>query len=239
MKPILLSILCLNFFLVVAQETIKPGELSLTGTAEKQVSPDLTGININLQELHPDLSSAISALNKKVARLQEELAKAGIDKSSIKTSALNTNKQREYDGNKKKYIDKGYLAQQQLQVEFPVSSRKLEGVLNRFNRIDFDFNFSVYFKISDALHESISDQLLAEAVKNAKHRAKIAAEAMGIKLGAVKSLVLDNNNFAQPINYGLMKSAALEDAEASYVPSVEAKSQQLSHNVQVIFYLEQ
>ncbi|MDT8347959.1 MAG: SIMPL domain-containing protein, partial [Flavobacteriaceae bacterium] len=215
------------------------GEISLNGTAETWVTPDQTGIDIRLQELHPDLSSAISALNKQVARLQDELAKAGIDKSSIKTSVLNTSKQREYDGNKKKYIDKGYLAQQQLQVEFLASSRKLESVLNRFNRIDFDFNFSVYFKLSDALRQNINDQLLVDAVKNAKHRAKIATEAMGVKLGAIKKLIVDKDINPQVSNYGYMKSAALNDAESNYVPPVEAKEQSLSHRVQVIFFLEQ
>jgi uncharacterized protein YggE len=90
----------------------------------------------------------------------------------------------------------------------------------------------VYFFISSEKQQEIRDSLIKDAVANARHRADVAASALGMQISGVQSLNLNDVYF--PIYYG--KSEAGMMSSGAQTPILPGE-QEISTSVSVVFYI--
>jgi uncharacterized protein YggE len=106
----------------------------------------------------------------------------------LKTTSFNINTK--YDSYKENNTWKqrfaGYTCSHGLKLEFDLDIQKLGVTLGAMSKCKAAPNFNIKFSVKD--QNAVSDELLENAIANAKHKADILARASGVKLGDVKRI---------------------------------------------------
>lgn len=158
--------------------------ITVTGTGEVEVEPNLAIINIGAEVTKPKAKDAFDANNKIMNRVKGVIEKMGIDKKDIKTIRFSLNPKYEYPSHgKRKFI--GY----ELSHIFQVKVRKLSKVpplLDKVTETGANYIGGISFTIDNP--EKYESEARKRAVKNAQAKARELAEAAGVKLGKIVSI---------------------------------------------------
>jgi uncharacterized protein YggE len=99
------------------------------------------------------------------------------------------------------------------------------------NRVD-----AVVFFISPDRQQEIRDTLISDAIANARQRANIAAEALGMTISGVQSATLNPIDF--PVfSVGLREGSAADASSVSAPTQILPGQQEVSTTVNVVFFL--
>jgi uncharacterized protein len=90
----------------------------------------------------------------------------------------------------------------------------------------------VYFFISPEKQQEIRDSLIKDAIANARHRADVAASALGMQVSGVQSANLNDVYF--PIYYGKSDAGLMSSGAPTQILPGE---QEISTSVSVVFYI--
>lgn len=228
----LLAFTTLSTFNALAQQADLRRKITVTGTAETEVTPDIIYINISLKEYLKDGNS-----KKKVdittleTQLFNAVQKAGIAKENLTINNLSS---WNYQTEKRKNPD--FLASKQYRLKV--------GDLNKFNLIlegvDAKGITNTYVESYDySKIESLKKELKVKALLAAKEKAAYMVEALGDKLGNVLDIqdVGDNGGMMVPQyrNYA-MKAEMSMDAGAA--PEIDFKKIKLSFTVNTVFEIK-
>jgi uncharacterized protein YggE/predicted secreted protein len=191
--------------------------ISVTGVSSTQVSPDRVGISFAVESQEKTAGEAAQANAKVTTLVLEAIKEAGLSESEIATSNYNIQPVYEYmempaecieygEGNAvQKYCPPPAL--KQVLVGFKavngvvVDSSQLDKVGQWIdaavgagaNRVDY-----LYFHVSDQRQNEIRNELIAEAVQDARVKATIALEPLGMEIVNVLSLNLDSYPIVYP-----------------------------------------
>ena len=228
----LLALTTLSTFNALAQQADLRRKITVTGTAETEVTPDIIYINISLKEYLKDGNS-----KKKVdittleTQLFNAVQKAGIAKENLTINNLSS---WSYQTEKRKNPD--FLASKQYRLKV--------ADLNKFNLIlegvDAKGITNTYVESYDySKIESLKKELKVKALLAAKEKAAYMVEALGDKLGNVLDIqdVGDNGGMMVPQyrNYA-MKAEMSMDAGAA--PEIYFKKIKLSFTVNTVFEIK-
>lgn len=232
LASVLIGLIALSGLTASAQQVDLRKKITVTGTAETEVTPDIIYINISLKEYLKDGNS-----KKKVdittleTQLFNAVQKAGIAKENLMINNLSS---WNYQTAKKK--DPDFLASKQYRLK--VSD------LNKFNLIlegidakgisSTNIDSYDYSKI-----ESLKKELKIKALLAAKEKATYMVEALGDKLGGVLDIQDHGDNVVQPVyrNYA-MKTMAMSDGMAESAPEIDFKKIKLSFTVNTVFEIK-
>lgn len=235
MKSILMTALSLWAILPAFAQIQKPekGNVSISATAEREVTPDILYIEVSLREYFENNNTkkriSITQLENE---LMQSAKNAGINAKDITINSVDgINNQVKRRKNAEFLDSKSYRI-------------KLNN-LNNYNQfIDgIDSKGLVYSEVSSfeySKKEQVKDELRVEAAKNAKAKAQILVGALGAKLGKIISL--NENSFDEnpPVMYSKnmmrMASAAMEDEAA---PEIDFKTIKLRLTVNANFEIEE
>lgn len=229
----LLAIVALFSLNASAQQVDLRKKITVSGTAETEVTPDIIYINISLKEYLKDGNS-----KKKVdittleTQLFNAVQKAGIAKENLTINNLSS---WNYQTTKKK--DPDFLASKQYRLKVTD--------LNKFNLIleaidakgiaSTNIDSYDYSKI-----DVLKKELKVKALLAAKEKATYMVEALGDKLGSVLDIqdLGDNVMQPQPMLYrnSLMKAEMAMDA--SQAPEIDFKKIKLSFTVNTVFEIK-
>jgi uncharacterized protein len=99
------------------------------------------------------------------------------------------------------------------------------------NRVD-----TIVFFISPDRQQEIRDTLISDAIANARQRANIAAEALGMTISGVQSATLNPIDF--PVfSVGLREGSAADASSVSAPTQILPGQQEVSTTVNVVFFL--
>ncbi len=228
----LLALTTLSTFNALAQQADLRRKITVTGTAETEVTPDIIYISISLKEYLKDGNS-----KKKVdittleTQLFNAVQKAGIAKENLTINNLSS---WSYQTEKRKNPD--FLASKQYRLKV--------ADLNKFNLIlegvDAKGITNTYVESYDySKIESLKKELKVKALLAAKEKAAYMVEALGDKLGNVLDIqdVGDNGGMMVPQyrNYA-MKAEMSMDAGAA--PEIDFKKIKLSFTVNTVFEIK-
>ncbi|RZL34409.1 MAG: DUF541 domain-containing protein [Pedobacter sp.] len=215
-----------------AQQVDLRKKITVSGTAETEVTPDIIYINISLKEYLKDGNS-----KKKVdittleTQLFNAVQKAGIAKENLTINNLSS---WNYQTTKKK--DPDFLASKQYRLK--VSD------LNKFNlileAIDAKGIASTNIESFDySKIEVLKKELKVKALLAAKEKATYMVEALGDKLGNVLDIqdLGDNGGLMVPQyrNYAMKAEMAMD---ASQAPEIDFKKIKLSFTVNTVFEIK-
>ena len=146
--------------------------ISVQGSASITVEPDQAELSFGAEFIEEDAQTAQGKVNDAINAAVEALKKLGIDEKAIQTDSISIYRQYDYSGDTP--VVTGFSASTQLRVS--LSDISLAG-----EAIDAGLNAEYY------------DQVLAEAVKSARHKAEIMAAAEG---GTISRLISANEGYS-------------------------------------------
>ena len=215
----------------MAQQVDLRKKITVSGTAEEEVTPDIIYISISLKEYLKDGNSKkrveISDLEN---QLYSAIQDAGIPKENLTISNLSGYNTTE----KKKNPD--FLASKQYRLKV--------NDLNKWNAIEaaIDPKGIAYTNIDSYDYskiESLKKELKIKALLAAKAKAAYLVEALGSQLGSVIDIQEQNNeSFPQPIYRTMMaKSASLNEVVIPS-PQIDFKKIKLSYVMNTVFEIK-
>lgn len=202
MKTLIIAMLCFLPLVVNAQV---PAELTISGKASTEVTPDITVINLNLSAEDKSYSTSVDLLQGKADEIKSFLKKKGISKDFIKSENFNITKSYVYEN--RKQIFKGYKATLNINIEILNDNALANKVINSIGESNSDASINIYHKLSQELKDSVNDQLIEAAIKDAKKKAEIIARATDQQLGHITK-----------INYGVEENISISPrAEVAFM----------------------
>jgi uncharacterized protein YggE len=218
----------------MAQQTDLRKKISVSGTAETEVTPDIIYISISLKEYLKDGNSKKKVeINELETQLYNAIQSAGISKENLMISNLS-----------------GYntVAEKKKNPDFLVSKQYRLKVtdLNKWNSIigAVDPKGVAYTNIDSYDYskiETLKKELKIKALQAAKAKATYLVEALGNQLGSVLDIQeINNETFPQPmyrVNM-MMARGASADAEAAPAPEIDFKKIKLSYVMNTVFEIK-
>ncbi|MHC1731948.1 MAG: SIMPL domain-containing protein [Bacteroidales bacterium] len=158
--------------------------ITVKGTGNVSVKPDLIVITLNLESQQRDYDKAMKIATESVKALQDAIQSVGFDKKDLKTTNFNIRTHyenyRDKDNNYKSKFD-GYICEQGLKLEFEFDTTVMSKVLTTIAKAPTDPQLNIQFSVKDKA--AVSEGLLISATENAKRKAEILAKASGVTLG--------------------------------------------------------
>lgn len=212
-------------------------KIEVNGYAEREITPDILYINLSLREYFKDSGNkdkvSISILEK---QFYEAASKAGINTSDITTDNISAYN---FPVDDKKKKDPGFLASKQYRIK--VSN------LNGFNKLieSLDSKGIQSTRIDGydySQMSSLKNELRIEAVRQAKDKASVLAEAIGDQLGKVIE-INDNNSDAGSINFpqsmkSMGRAAYAAESDAMNEPEIDFRSVKINYQIRALFELQ-
>ena len=217
-----------------AQQVDLRKKISVSGTSEMEVTPDIIYLSISLKEYLKDNNS-----KKKVdiTTLENQLfaavQKAGLDKDNLTINDLSSYN---YATEKKKNPD--FLASKQYRLKVTD--------LNKWNDIisAVDPKGVAYTNIESYDYskiESLKKDLKVKALQAAKVKATYLVEALGDKLGSVIDIQeVNNEQYPQPMyRASMMMKSSMADSGAEAAPAeIDFKKIKLSYTMNTVFEIK-
>jgi len=232
-KLLTLAFVALFSLSALAQQVDLRKKISVSGSAETEVTPDIIYIAISLKEYLKDNNSKkkveITALEN---QLYSAIQKAGIDKENLTINNLSS-----YSWVTEKKKNPDFLASKQYRLK--VSD------LNKFNDIigavdpkgvaSTNIESYDYSKI-----ESLKKELKIKALQAAKAKAAYLVEALGDKLGSVIDIQeVNNEQYPQPMYRNvMMMKAESADAMAGNAAEIDFKKIKLNYIMNTVFEIK-
>ncbi len=161
--------------------------LRIKGTGKASRQPDLIVVNFKIVSEDYNYDEALNNLNKRTALLRQDIVKAGFNRDDLKTTNFNINTKYRYEDGQS-YFD-GYRASHDLKLEFPYNRLLLNQLLKIVSISNANAEFKIFFEVDDK--EDFKNELLRNAVENAKKNALVITDAAGVKLGKILNITYD------------------------------------------------
>jgi hypothetical protein len=209
-----------------------PRTITTQGTASLDVQPDKVEVLGAVMTSAKSAADALDQNNLIMARILEGLKEDGIDRDKVRTQGFSITPQHPSAGQggyqQNEMITTGYVVKNLINVSLPVGqySGKLLDRMIRLGATNID---SVSFVVKDAA--KFDDQVRALAAKDARHRADVAAEALGQSVGHVVSVERSNEERSM-----VFANAGVSDKSVPI--EVIAREQTFSASLSVVFELE-
>jgi uncharacterized protein YggE len=188
------------------------GTITVSGVGKVTVEPDMALLTLGVQATAPSGAEAMEQLTADSNALTEALEASGIAPEDIQTSGLNLWSMFGEDG----ITVSGYQAS----LNVNVTIRDIETVGSTIDAaqeaVGEGFTIGgVQFSFSDP--ESVLQEARADAVANAQTVAGQYADAAGLTLGAVVSIV-ESPSYDSPVLYGRADMVAASEASVAISP---------------------
>ncbi len=191
--------------------------LQVAATGEVQRAPDIAEIGVGVVTQAADAKAALSANAEQMTRVLGAVSKAGIADRDVQTSGVNLQPQYQYGENQPPKLN-GYQASNRVSVKIRDIARVGE-VLDALasagaNQIDGP-NFML------DKPETARDEARRIALASAQARAKMYADAIGLKVSRIVSIDETGGGFQAPVRFA--KSAmAMDSASTPVMPGEQS-----------------
>ena len=219
-------------------EKYDPSEqtISVTGSATSSSSPDTLVVILGVESEAKTANESLSKNSKSLNSVISSLSNSGISKDSIQTSNFTIYPLYEWSDVKDEQILIGYRVSNILSIQ----TDKIDSagdiidsaVSSGANRVD-----NVSFQLSDDKLQKVSDDLIADAINDAKQKAEKALVPLKQKIVGVKSVVLHDS--MTPYYESPMRASFDGFAESMKSAPILSGDEEIRTNVSVVFYISQ
>lgn len=217
-------------------------EISVTGTASKMIKPDKAILNIGVETQAKTASEAASINSDIMNRVVNALNTLGVDKEKISTNYYSIypvyeQKQREDRVCIQIYppppeclgqVLVGYKAVHSLTITVNADA-DIGRIIDSSVAAGANQVYGVNFTVSQEIQNSIVNELIEQAVMDAKNKAERALAPLGEKVGSVKSLSI---GYSPIPAYDVLRQTSTEST------TIFPQQQQVSVSVYVTFLIE-
>lgn len=163
--------------------------LRVTGKGRLSLKPDIIVISFKSSAVYTDYAETIAMASKATKDLKAVIAKAGIDGNLLKTTNLDVKPEYdswydEKDHRHEKFI--GYKYTHNSNIKIDNDNKVLGRLLYEVSASPLDVRFDISYTVKDM--EKAKNDLLREAVKDAKEKAEVLSEAADVKLKGIEDI---------------------------------------------------
>lgn len=204
--------------------------LSTSGMATADVKPDKVTIIVGVETTNKTAKAALSSNAAALNKVLEVLLAAGVKKNETSTSSFSVSPNYNYSQGQNKIT--GFTVANSIQIQSSnvngtakwIDTAVSSGGANTIN--------SINFALSDNRSGEVKNNLIKQAVIDARSKADIAASALGLKIIGVKSVNLNELEQEPPAPQPLAMTAAIQARTASATPII-AGQQKISVNISI------
>ncbi len=222
--------------------------LFVAGNAQTMVMPDKVTLSLSVETTNKMASAALNANSEAMNKALNALKVAGVSENETSTSFFNispnynlTNQQEGQDQYFPPPTESRDIISYTVTNSITVDSYSLLNVsqwIDTAVQAGINDVSSIYFSLSDERSEAVKNDLLKQAVANAKSKADIAATALGLNVIGVKSINIESvGGFPpSPPQPFLAQEAAGKAAPTGGPPTpIIAGEQEVTSSVNIIF----
>lgn len=231
-RTILMVILVFGLLALTACQQGEGNTINVAGNSEIAVSPDEAEAWVGYSVVKDTAEEAQNEVNEIISAMMDGYDQAGIDK--VETENLNLYEERTWTQDEGSKVV-GWRASQTLKVTTTdldaVGSIVDIAVNNGANQVN-----NINFKLSEAKEKQYKQEALAKASADAKEKAEVIADSLGVRLGKIKT-VMESNYYSRA--YPVAMDAGGMDMEESLkqVASVTPKDVTVTANIQLVYYV--
>lgn len=225
--------------------TVNNSTLEVMGNAQTMVKPDKVTLSLSIETTNTTANEALTANSRAMNNTLEALKAADVQENETSTSFFNISPnynitQKDEDSPPVETQD---IISYTVTNSITVDSYKL---LNVSQWIDTAVQSgvndisSISFSLSDEKSKLIKNDLLKQAVADAKNKASIAASALGLKVIGVKSIIIEGVNevpLSPPQPFLSRESVADAATEDGLPTPIIAGEQQVTSSVNIAFFI--
>lgn len=205
--------------------------LSVSGTGYVVLAPDMARITIGVKSESPDISSAVEINNQQAAAITQAVQAQGVATEDLQTVNFNVYTYQPYSSD-------GTVTETRFSVENTVyvivrDLSKLSHILDAAISAGANNIYGISFDVQN--RQAALDQARDLALADAAAKAKATAASLGLELGAVYSVSLDNNSYVQSFSNGMGGGDSMVNPSSS-VP-VSAGQIVISYQAQVAYLI--
>ena len=240
-----------------AVDSYDKSTITVQGTAERFVTPDIATISFEVSETAKTVSAAQDLATQKMNKVVAYLKESSVDEKDIRTTGYQVYPEYEYfyefDGVRclsnycpPPYVYKNEIKSYRVAQSVQVKVRKIDDagkILSGICGFQVSNVSGLSFEVEDI--ENVREAVKNEAIKDARAKAKERAKSLGVSLGDIVS-VSDDGYY--PIYYG--KAVAMDSSLAisegrggggdamPVPPEVPAGENQIVSNVTIVFEIK-
>ncbi len=217
---------------------ISPNSITVTGEGEVKAVPDIGSFSFSVNESGADAALALDASSKKINEVIAALKEAGVAEKDIKTESYNLSPKYKYES--RPCPMGSYCPQEQIEDGFEVNQTvaikvrdldKAGELISLVGSKKVANISSLSFTIDD--NEVLKAEARALAVADAKAKATVLAESLGVTLGKVTSYY-EIEDYGQPTPYAMGGDMRMS-AEAVSVPELPVGETTTKIRVNVLY----
>ncbi|PYF70682.1 SIMPL domain-containing protein [Pedobacter nutrimenti] len=233
-RLVALAFVALFSMSAMAQQVDLRRKITVSGSAETEVTPDIIYLSISLKEYLKDNNSKKKV---EITTLENQLYSA-IQSAGIPKENLTINNVSSYNNVIEKKKNPDFLVSKQYRLKVTD--------LNKWNAIvgEIDPKGVAYTNVESYDYskiEALKKELKIKAIQAAKAKGSYMVEALGDKLGSALD-VQEINNESYPVpmyaNVRMKSMAYAADAEAAPAPEIDFKKIKLNYSVTIVFEIK-
>ncbi|MBR5429543.1 MAG: SIMPL domain-containing protein [Firmicutes bacterium] len=218
------------------------GNIRVTGKSTVRLQPDTTRLTITLKGGYMDYQETLTHSARDTEALREALTALGFARDGLKTLSFDVDTKYENvqeHGRNFRQVFAGYEYTHVLKLDFPSDNDLLGRTLYALAVSELHPEFRLSYTVRD--QEGARNLLLAQAVSDARGKARVLAQAAGAELGELQTIDYswgDVSFEVQPLRRSLAPAdGALMAKAASLDLAIEPEEIQLSDTVTVVWAL--
>lgn len=198
----------------VAPAAAQPHTMSVNGSAQVMLSPDIAYISIGVHTEAPEATAAVSNNNNLSKAVMDALAAQGIEAKDIRTTNFNIYPMDQYNPNTGEKIGSVFSVDNTVHVTMR-DLTKIGTTLDAAIAAGANSIYGISFDVENK--EPALAEARAKAVENARTQAEQLAQAAGVTLGDISSI--SYYNYApSPVYYDNKGMGGAEYPAAASVP---------------------
>lgn len=196
--------------------------ITVKGAGSIRVKPDHIKISMELFNTNKTYDIAMSEAAKRIEKIEQAVSRLGFKKDDLKTVSFNVSAEyenvRDENGNYHRQFG-GYNCRYRLNLSFGFDNKTLSDVIAAIAESSAEPELSIEFTVKDP--QAVNDKLLADAARNARHKAEVLCAAANCELKAL--LNVDYNwgeiNLVSRTNYSVNECIGAFATRAKAVPA--------------------
>ncbi|MCO6185527.1 SIMPL domain-containing protein [Rhizobium sp. L1K21] len=210
----------------------QPGQITVSGHGEISAKPDMAVVQFGVQKVEATARAALDANNEAMTKVIALLKEAGVEEKNIQTSGFSISPQMDYRSDSS---TPGKITGYQVRNSVTVKVTDLASIGKLLDSaVDAGLNEGGQIAFTNQDMRKLTRQAETRAVKDALEKAKLLAEAAGVKPGKIISI----NESGGAMPYAPKMERMAFDAAPSAVP-VESGENTYEANVNVTIAIDQ
>ena len=203
------------------------GKLSITGTAEREVSYDTVELRITFNGRAKKTADAVAIIMEECEQLLKIIIDAGVSMKDIHIGENSVDR---------RYGDNGVTvsANREITLRLKFDMPFINSLMDTIRDQDFSVDMDCSYRYSN--NQNLHDVLLREAVEDSKKKAEFIAEIMGQKVIGIESVNHDSF-YDEPFLYE-MKACVAMSCDYSLSDQLESPLTRESESIDVVWLIE-